>query len=108
MILVNEKVEHISYGVGVVTEEKDNKIWVKFKDEAETKAFLYPDAFEKFLKAVNAELENNVKEELRKKKEELEFIRLEKERKEAELSTSLINATKSRKRSGTRTLKKNA
>jgi hypothetical protein len=108
MILVNERVEHISYGIGVVTEEKDNKIWVQFKDEAETKAFLYPDAFERFLKAVNAELENNVLEQLRKKKEEMELIRMEKERKEAELLANMISATKGRKKAGTKTLKKNA
>jgi hypothetical protein len=41
MILVNEKVEHISFGVGVVTEERNNKIWVQFQYGVEIKAFLH-------------------------------------------------------------------
>lgn len=79
--------EHIKFGLGVITEVNDDKIVVQFQDKIGTKAFLYPEAFEKFLKAVNPTVENNVMEECHRKKEqiELEFERMEKEREAAEL-----------------------
>lgn len=104
MILVNEKVEHISFGVGVVTEERDNKIWVQFQDGIEKKAFLYPDAFEKFLKAANPEIENNVLNELQRRQEELEHMRLEEMLKEAELRENSIKPSNVKKRAS-RTVK---
>jgi hypothetical protein len=50
-----------------------------------TKIFLYPDAFEKFLKALNPAVENNVMEECRIKQEQIEqeLERVEKERQAA-------------------------
>jgi hypothetical protein len=87
MNIVNEKVEHVKFGFGVITEEKNNKIWVQFQDEIKTKAFLYPDIFEVFLKAVNPTVEKDVLEELRRKQEqiELELEQKEKEREAARL-----------------------
>jgi hypothetical protein len=85
MILVNEKVEHINYGLGVITEVKENKIWVQFTDVLGTKIFLYPEGFEKFLKAMNPTVENNVLEDLYIRQEKLQLERKEKEREAAEL-----------------------
>lgn len=81
MILVNESVEHVIFGSGVITEVNDNKIWVKFQDGIGIKVFLYPDVFEKFLKALNPSVESNVLEEWHRKQEQIE---LDQERKEKE------------------------
>jgi hypothetical protein len=108
MILVNEKVEHISYGIGVVTEEEGNKILVQFKEDIGSKTFLYPDAFERFLKVVNPNVESSVLEELHAKlqqKQELE--RLERERESTEREERRVKPTSTRKRAP-RTVKQKA
>ena len=91
MIIVNEKVEHIEFGSGVITEVRDNKIWVQFQDKIGTKIFLYPEAFEKFLKAINPAVENNVMEEWSRKQEQIE---LELERKENERKAAVLKEIK--------------
>lgn len=98
MILVNEKVEHISYGFGVVTEEEENRISVEFEEGTGSKDFIYPDAFEKFLKAVNPEVENSVIEELHVKHQELEFERLERKREAEELEEKRLRQATTKKR----------
>jgi hypothetical protein len=87
MNLINKKVEHITFGSGVITEVNDNKIWVQFEDNIGTKIFLYPDAFDRFLKAVNTKVEDNIMMDLHKKQEqmELEQERIREEREAAEL-----------------------
>lgn len=87
MTLVNERVEHISFGEGVITEAKENKIEVQFGDTIGTKIFLYPEAFEKFLKAMNPTVEDNVMEEFHRKQEQIEqeLERIKKEHEAAEL-----------------------
>jgi hypothetical protein len=103
MNLVNEKVEHINFGLGVITEEKDHKIWVQFQEKIGEKIFLYPEAFEKFLKAVNPTVENNVLEELHRKQEQIELERKEKEREAAELREEMEKLAPTKKKSTSRT-----
>ena len=108
MSIVNESVEHIKFGVGVITEEKDHKIWVQFQDPIGIKAFLYPEVFEEFLKAVNPTVEKNVLEELRIKQEEIE-LELEKKRKEleaAELEEKQAKLELTKKKPAAKTKKK--
>jgi hypothetical protein len=87
MDLVNERVEHINFGIGVVTEVNDDKIAIQFQDEIGTKLFPYPEAFGRFLKAVNPAVQDNVMDEYLRKQEQLELERerMEKEREAAEL-----------------------
>jgi len=87
MDLVNERVEHIKFGIGIITEANNHKIAVQFQDETGTKLFLYPEAFERFLKSVNPAVQDNVMKECRRKQKqiELERKRIEKEREAAEL-----------------------
>lgn len=108
MIIVNERVEHIKFGFGVITEVKDHRIWVQFKDMIGTKVFLYPEAFEKFLKAVNPTVENNVLEEWYRKQEqiELEMERKEKEREAAELEAKNVKLELAKKKSAAKSTKK--
>lgn len=100
MLLVNEKVEHISYGFGTVTEHAGNKIFVQFTEGIGNKIFLYPDAFDKFLRAVNPIVESNVLEELHTKQEQekIEHERLKREREAAELEEKMSKVTSTRKK----------
>ena len=49
MELIGLKVKHTVFGAGVITEMEGNYITVEFA--AKTTKFVYPDAFEKFIKA---------------------------------------------------------
>jgi hypothetical protein len=86
MNLLNEKVKHNAFGAGVITEANGNKISVKFGEDSGTKTFIYPDAFEKFLKAENPVIEETILKELSKKQEQInqELERIKKEREAAE------------------------
>lgn len=64
MNLIGEKVVHKTYGEGVVSEIKENKIEVVF--DSLVKLFLYPDAFEKHLHMSNKKAQSYVKRELSK------------------------------------------
>lgn len=105
MFLVNEKVEHKSYGLGVISEENGNKISIQFQGEVGNKTFVYPDAFEKFLKLVDPKLESLVQEELQTKQEQIKLEFLEKEREAAELEEKSVKPIPTKKRA-TRTVKK--
>lgn len=104
--LLNEKVEHISLGFGVVTEIKDERIYVQFKDNIDVKAFPYPDVFGKFLKVMNTTIENSILEELHIKQEQIEFQRKEKDRKIAELEEEVTKIKDTKKKSASRSKKK--
>lgn len=87
MDILNKKVKHITFGLGVITEVMEDKIVVEFQDDIGTKAFQYPDGFEKFLEAVNPAVQNDVVEELHIKQAE---IKLELERKEKEREATIL------------------
>jgi hypothetical protein len=106
MTLVNEKVEHINFGLGVITDENDHKIWVQFQEDIGEKIFQYPEAFEKFLKAANSAVENNVLEELHRKQEQIELERKEKERAAAELKEKIENLVPAKKKAASKTRSK--
>lgn len=76
MSMVGEQVKHIRFGEGTVTEIVDNKLEIRFAEEA--KQFLYPDGFETFLKFADGEAQKRVEKELkaRKKVQEEEQKRL--------------------------------
>lgn len=107
MNILNEKVQHISFGAGIITEVKDQKIWVEFQKEIGTKVFLYPDIFEKFLKAENQTLMSSILEELLvRKHEKIELERIEKEREAAELVEKEEKLRVSKKKSTLKPTKK--
>ena len=111
MNILNEKVEHIKFGTGVVMQIDDNRICVQFQDSVGIKMFIYPDAFEKFLKAEDPTVQINAMEDWRKKKEQIDMavIKLEKEREAAELQERKTKLTlKSKKISGKAAKKKPA
>ncbi|MBL4937601.1 hypothetical protein JK636_17945 [Clostridium sp. YIM B02515] len=107
MTLINEKVEHISYGLGVVIEEEATKILVQFTDDIGNKAFKYPEAFEKFLKAVKPEVQNTILEELHSKQKRLELECLAIAQEALDLEEKISKLTSPKKRTS-KTVKQKA
>jgi len=64
--LLNLKVKHSIFGVGVITEISNNYLTVKFTSK-ESK-FVYPDAFEKFITADDKAVQAEIIEEIKNKK----------------------------------------
>lgn len=58
MDLLNIKVKHDVFGVGIVTEFDDKYITVQFADKFSK--FIYPDAFEKFIKAEDSAVQEAI------------------------------------------------
>jgi hypothetical protein len=109
--MVNERVEHIMFGLGIVTEAKDSKIWVKFEEPIGIKLFQYPDAFDNYLKALNPEAADSILvilEELHRKQEliELELEKKEKEREAAQLEEKRAKLELAKKKPAAKSTKK--
>ncbi|WP_251862211.1 hypothetical protein [Clostridium sp. Marseille-Q2269] len=106
MVILNQNVKHSIFGVGVITGVKDHRISVKFKENIGTKIFLYPEAFPKYLMAVNETVENYLQEELSIKQEKIRLEREEKEREAAELEEKIEKISVGKKKSETGSKKK--
>lgn len=79
MDFVGELVEHKIFGKGKITEFKDKYVVVEFENDA-LKDFVFPDAFDTYLKLTNQTVYNHVEEKLtvhRKKEAEKELIEKE-------------------------------
>lgn len=79
MEFIGELVEHKTFGIGKITEFNDIYIVVKFEDGV-IKDFVYPNAFDLYLKLTNQILNDQVKEKLaihREKEAEKELIEIE-------------------------------
>lgn len=75
--MVGQKVKHTAFGVGEVVEFDGNYITVSFPNK--TSKFIYPDAFEKFIKAEDASLQDKIIKDIAAAKEAAEQKRLEEE-----------------------------
>lgn len=64
--LLNLKVKHSVFGVGIITEVSNNYLTVKFTSK-ESK-FVYPDAFEKFITVDDESVQAEIIEEIKNKK----------------------------------------
>ena len=62
MELIGLKVKHTVFGVGTITENDGNYITVEFA--AKTTKFVYPDAFEKFIKAEEPSVQQAITDEI--------------------------------------------
>jgi len=58
MDLLNIKVKHAVFGVGTVTEANDKNVTVQFAEKS--CKFVYPDAFEKFIKAEDSAMQETI------------------------------------------------
>ena len=75
--MIGTKVEHAAWGIGTITELEGHRLVVEFANQ--TKKFVYPDAFEKFIKAVDPDVQNEMINIINKKKAEAEEKRLKEE-----------------------------
>ena len=70
MSMIGLKAIHKTLGIGTIIEHKNSHITVEF--ETKISGFVYPDAFEKFLTLENTEEQQNIINEIGKKKAETE------------------------------------
>ena len=87
MNLMNCSVKHISWGIGTVTEQKENYIKISFP--IGEKQFVYPDAFEKFLKCEDTSMQGQIEEEIAHKKQQEILKQQERQQKIEEISHSV-------------------
>jgi hypothetical protein len=78
MNILNEKIQHKTFGEGTVINQDTSKISIAFREQYGVKQFIYPDAFEEFLKLNNSDLESSVVQELHEKQAHIEAKRLQK------------------------------
>lgn len=78
MDLLNIKVKHAVFGVGTVTEADDKYVTVQFAEK--NSKFIYPDAFEKFIKAEDSAIQESMINDIAVAR------RLEEEKRQAELA----------------------
>lgn len=71
MKLDNKKIKHVVFGDGKVISQDTQRITVQFSEQYGTKQFVYPDAFDKYLKLYDADVEVAVMEELNSKQDQI-------------------------------------
>ena len=75
--MLGKRVKHKAFGLGIITEFDNSYMTVEFAER--TSKFAYPDAFEKFLTLENDVEQQNIVNEIEKKKAEEEENRCKKE-----------------------------
>ncbi len=92
---LNAAVSHCKFGKGLIVLVKDKHITVEFNQLDEKKVFTYPDAFEKFLRFEEEELqdvfasdwkEQLIIQELEKNRKLQEYHRIEAEKKREKMA----------------------
>lgn len=105
MNLANEQIRHILYGDGKVICQEGDYLSIQFSEKYGIKKFLYPDAFQKYLKMHNHDIEMYVLEELYDKQARIEAEELRKQQEYEETDKKLLGKPKSavsRKKSPTK------
>jgi hypothetical protein len=106
MDLTNKQVSHFLFGLGQVVGQENNILKIKFSNY-DVKCFVYPDAFEKYLRIGIPEFEEEIKEDIMRKKAEAEAEKeriqkqieeenLQKEKARSEVSKKRQTSTKSK------------
>lgn len=107
--LLNEKVKHVKYGLGLIVCEMDNKVDIQFDSLESKKCFVFPDAFEQFLMLENQDLQKECMEIYRLKKEqnlkEVEEKKLIMEQKEQERKSQKNEQLKKKKKEPAKKIK---
>ncbi|MEQ8174126.1 MAG: hypothetical protein ABRQ26_03570 [Syntrophomonadaceae bacterium] len=105
--LINEEVTHIKFGRGVILSTANRIIRIQFNDGIEQKTFIYPDAFERFLKFHNPLLDDRVQKELKVRNDQI-ALEKEKDRIEAQRREKEWQAIIERKRLENKRIKESA
>lgn len=77
MNIIGKSVKHITFGEGVIVNQYDDKIEIDFGSNI--KSFLYPAAFEKFVRMVDKNAERAINKELEQLKEAKKKVEQEKQ-----------------------------
>lgn len=74
MELTNKQVMHKSFGIGEIVnkDSESNILSIQFSDDSGIKQFVYPDAFDKYLKICDSSIEGLVLNDLNIRKAEIE------------------------------------
>lgn len=78
MNLLYEKVQHLQFGIGEITQQSPITITVYFSKPHGEKRFLYPDAFESYLAPCNTLLLQQIKDELSSRRAQMATERKQK------------------------------
>jgi hypothetical protein len=85
---MNTKIRHTVFGDGMVVNQEADRITVQFSEEYGTKKFVYPNAFDRYLKLSDTNLETVIMGELRSK---LSHIKEEKEERQLRYEENLVS-----------------
>jgi hypothetical protein len=80
MNIVTEQITHLLYGDGKIISQEKNILSIQFSEQYGIKKFLYPDAFEKYLKLFNSDIEMSVLKDLNDKQGEIKAEKLQKQK----------------------------
>ena len=95
MDIINKKIEHFLYGDGTVICRKEDILYIQFSEPYGVKQFIYPDAFEKYLKLCDLDLEKFVMEEINNKKLRIETEKLRRKQEyEADIKSKALERSK--------------
>ena len=70
MQIVNEEVHHRHFGTGKVIEQTDSLFMVQFEGQSECKKFIFPFAFEHFLKLCDPVAQKQVEDQIQQQNEQ--------------------------------------
>jgi len=85
MDILNGRIQHIVFGEGTVISHENGRLSVQFSERYGIKQFLYPDAFEKYLRLNNSDLELSVLEDLHESQARIEAERQRKQQEQEEI-----------------------
>jgi len=102
MNLINENVKHTKFGSGAIVDIEEGRVVVKFAEEQEEKSFIFPDAFESYLKLDNSQIQKDVLKQLGQKKDQAALDKKTKmeaqKKKEEDIKEEKLELAKSKKK----------
>lgn len=92
MNILCKEIEHVRFGKGKVIGQEADRLSIEFSQEFGTKQFVYPDAFEKYLKLHDPHVEAFVLEELHAKQAHAEAEKIRKQQEYEAIAQSRASA----------------
>ncbi len=78
--IVNKQIKHTVFGEGKVISQSESKLSIEFSEKYGTKGFVYPDAFEKYLKLADDKAQASVMDDLHRKEMHTALDKMEQQR----------------------------
>ncbi|MNI32363.1 hypothetical protein D3C73_862730 [compost metagenome] len=77
--LIDQQVEHVTYGTGTVLTHSGDRITARFAGQTREKSFVYPEAFEHYLRSLDPDIQEQIMTDLQVKAEQAEADKLRQE-----------------------------